>query len=156
MEREQIAPALGKIASGLYVATARIGDRPIGMLCSFVQQCGFEPPTLSVALAPSRPIVQALEGHGLFGLHILGTANTGLVKAFARPDAPDPFADRTLVDNMFGIPQLAEAWAFLGCKVVGKFAGGDHTLYIAEVFDGALQHPSGEPMTRVRANGFDY
>jgi hypothetical protein len=38
--RDRIAPALGKIASGLYIATARLPDGPFGMLCSFVEQAG--------------------------------------------------------------------------------------------------------------------
>lgn len=151
-----MAPALGKIASGLYVATARIGETPIGMLCSFVQQCSFEPPMISVVFAPERAIVQALDGHGLFGLHILAKNNGPLMKAFARPDAENPFAGHPLAENLFEIPQLEEAMAFLACKVVRRMPSGDHVLYIAEVFDGALQHPGSEAMTRVRSNGFDY
>ena len=156
MERERISPALGKISSGLFVATARIGDTPLGMLCSFVQQCSFDPPIVSVVLSPTRPIVEALDGHGLFGLHILARNNTALMKSFARPDALDPFANHELTENLFEIPQLSEAWVFLACKVAGKIPTGDHVLYLAEVFDGSVQHPGSEAMTRVRANGFDY
>ncbi len=155
-ERERMAPALGKIASGLYVATARIGDTPIGMLCSFVEQCSFAPPMISIAIGPTRPIVQALEGHALFGLHVLSKTNGGLLKSFARPDLGDPFAHHPLAENLFGIPQFEEAWVFLACKVAGKMKTGDHTLYFAEVFDGLVQHEGGEPNVRVRSNGFDY
>lgn len=156
MEREKISPALGKIASGLYVATARIGDRALGMLCSFVEQCSFAPPMISIAVAPGRPLLQALDGHGLFGLHILSKENGPLMKSFARPDVADPFAGHPLSENLFEIPQLSEAWVFLACKVAGKMTAGDHLLYIAEVFDGAVQQPSGEPMVRIRSNGFGY
>jgi flavin reductase (DIM6/NTAB) family NADH-FMN oxidoreductase RutF len=156
LEREQISPALARVASGLYIATAQIGEEPIGLLCSFVQQCGFFPPLISIAVAPDRPIVEALDGHGLFGLHPLGTGDTTLVKAFSHPHAANPFAGLTLIDNLFGIPQIAEATSFLACKVAGKHSHGDHTLYIAEVFEGALQHPENEPLIRKRVNGFDY
>jgi flavin reductase (DIM6/NTAB) family NADH-FMN oxidoreductase RutF len=155
-ERERIAPALGRIASGLYVATARIGETPLGMLCSFVEQCSFEPPMISIAVGPGRPLVQALDGHGLFGLHVLGKENKALMKSFARPEVKDPFAGHLLEENLFGIPQLVEASAFLACKVAGKMATGDHILYFAEVFDGKLQHPGQEPMIRIRPNGFGY
>ena len=151
-----IAPALGKIASGLFIATARIGETPLGMLCSFVEQCGFEPPMISIALAPTRPLLQALDGHGLFGLHILSKENSALVKSFGRPDASDAFAAHALTDNLFGIPQLTEAWVFLACKVAGKMPTGDHILFTAEVFDGIVQHQHGEAMIRIRSNGFDY
>ena len=54
------------------------------------------------------------------------------------------------------MPQFAEAWAFLVGQVRGRVPSGDHILYVAEVLDGALQQPAGEPMVRVRANGFGY
>ena len=155
-ERERIAAALGKVASGLYIATARIGDTPMGMLCSFVEQCSFEPPMISIAVAPGRGIIQALDGHGLFGLHILSKENNALLKSFARPDTEAPFDGHELVENLFGIPQFEEAWGYLACKVAGKAATGDHVLYFAEVFDGVLQHEGQEPMVRIRNNGFGY
>ncbi|MEI6351057.1 MAG: flavin reductase family protein [Verrucomicrobiota bacterium] len=155
-ERERIASALGKVASGLYIATARIGDTPMGMLCSFVEQCSFEPPMISIAIAPGRGIIQALDGHGLFGLHILSKENSALMKSFARLDAETPFAGHALVENLFEIPQFEEAWVYLACKVAGKAKTGDHILYFAEVFDGSLQQAGQEPMVRIRNNGFGY
>lgn len=152
----RIGPALGKIASGLYVATAKVDGAPTGMLCSFVEQASFEPPMISIALAPGRPIVAALEGDGVFGLHVLSKDNNALLKAFARGDNALAFSENALVENEFGIPQFADAWAFLACKVRGKIAAGDHIVFVAEVLDGALQKESGEPMVRVRANGFGY
>ncbi len=155
-DRERIAPALGKVASGLYIATAQIGEEPLGMLCSFVEQCSFAPPMISFAIGPNRPLVQALDGHGLFGIHVLSKENNALMKSFARHDAENPFEGHEIAENLFGIPQLTEAFAFLACKVAGKMVTGDHVLYFAEVFDGALQHPGREPMVRVRSNGFNY
>lgn len=156
MQRERIGPALGKITSGLYVATARVNGEPVGMLCSFVEQAGFEPPMISLAVAPGRPISAALEGNGMIGLHVLGKSNHGLVKSFARGGTPQSFASHEMVENAHGLPQFAEAWAFLACHVRGSLAAGDHVLYLAEVLDGALQHESDEPMTRTRRDGFGY
>lgn len=156
MDRERIAPALGKISSGIYVATASLGDEKLGLLCSFVEQCSFAPPMITIAVGANRPLVQALDGHGLFGLHVLSKQNNALMKSFARSGDSDPFAAHEMVDNLFGIPQLAEAWAFLSCKVSAKMPAGDHILYVAEVFDGALQHPGQEANVRVRPNGFTY
>lgn len=152
----RIGPALGKIASGLYIATARLHGAPVGMLCSFVEQAGFAPPMISIAIAPERPISAALAGGGTFGLHVLSKENSALLKSFARGGSAESFAAHAMVENEFDVPQFAEAWAFLACKVAGRMQAGDHTLYIAEVLDGALQHGDGEPMVRVRANGFGY
>ena len=75
MDREKIAPALGKISSGLYVVTALVAGEPHGMLCSFVEQAGFEPPMITIAVGRGRPIGAALDGPGLFGLHVLSKEN---------------------------------------------------------------------------------
>jgi flavin reductase (DIM6/NTAB) family NADH-FMN oxidoreductase RutF len=151
-----IAPALGKVASGLYIATAAVNGEPVGMLCSFVEQAGFEPPMITIAIAPDRPLSPALAPGGLFGLHILGKANNALMKSFARGHSPEAFASHAQVENPFGVPQFAEAWAFLVARVKGELPAGDHIVYLAEVLDGALQHEGDESMVRVRANGFKY
>jgi 3-hydroxy-9,10-secoandrosta-1,3,5(10)-triene-9,17-dione monooxygenase reductase component len=155
-EPSGIGPALGKIASGLYIATAHVKSEPVGMLCSFVEQAGFEPPMISVAVGNGRPIAAALEGNGFFGLHILSKENKELLKSFARGGTPASFAAHTMTTNSFGIPQFPEAWAFLACKVAAHVRAGDHTVYVAEVLDGALQHENQEPMIRIRAHGFGY
>ncbi len=153
-ERARIGAALAKVASGIYVATARVDDELVGMLCSFVEQCSFEPPMISIAVGKERALLQALDGHGLFGLHIISKENNALMKTFSRPG--DSFEGLDLVENLFEIPQIADAYAFLACKVAGRVVCGDHILYTAEVFDGELQHAGQEPMVRIRANGFKY
>jgi flavin reductase (DIM6/NTAB) family NADH-FMN oxidoreductase RutF len=154
--REQLGPALGKIASGLYIATARIAGEPVGMLCSFVEQAGFAPPMISLAIAPGRPLAAALEDEGIFGLHVLGKGNNALMKSFARGGSAESFAGHEMIENAHGVPQFAEAWAFLVARVRGHLPSGDHVLYLAEVLDGRLQHEGQEPMVRVRPSGFTY
>jgi flavin reductase (DIM6/NTAB) family NADH-FMN oxidoreductase RutF len=151
-----LAPALGKIASGLYIATARIDGEPIGMLCSFVEQASFEPPMITLAIAPGRPLTAALEGDGIFGLHVLSKNNNALMKSFARGGTAESFAAHELIENSHGVPQFAEAWAFLVGQVRQQIPAGDHTLYLAEILSGSLQKQGEEPMVRIRSNGFAY
>ena len=153
---ERIGPALGKIPSGLFIATANVDGNPMGMLCSFVEQAGFQPPMISMAVGHGRPITAALDGHGVFALHILSKDNNVLLKAFARGDNPAAFTELPLVENPHNVPQFADAWAVLIAKVSGRVEAGDHTLYVAEVIDGALQKEGQEPQVRVRTNGFGY
>ena len=156
MNRESIGPALGKITSGIFVATAAHEGQRIGMLASFVEQAAFEPPMISMAIARGRAILAALDGGGVFGINILGKENHRLVRSFVKMQENDPFAGHELVGNAHDVPQFAEAMAFLVCKVVNKTEAGDHWLYLAEVIDGALQHEHEQPMFRIRRNGFDY
>jgi flavin reductase (DIM6/NTAB) family NADH-FMN oxidoreductase RutF len=154
--KAKIAPALGKIASGLYIATARVDGAPVGMLCSFVEQASFEPPMITLAVAPERPISPALEDEGIFGLHVLAKGDHVLMKSFARGSTPDSFATHELIENEWKVPQFAEAWAFLVAKVRQQVRAGDHIVYVADVLHGALQKERQESMVRVRSNGFSY
>jgi flavin reductase (DIM6/NTAB) family NADH-FMN oxidoreductase RutF len=156
MDQNRVGPALGKIASGLYIATGIAHGEPVGMLCSFVEQASFEPPMISLAIAPGRPITAVLDAREPFGLHVLSKDNNALMKSFARGGTPESFSAHEAVTNDYGVPQFAEAWAFLVCRVVTSMPAGDHLLYLAEVLDGALQHEGREANVRIRANGFNY
>ena len=151
-----LAPALGKISSGLYVVTAVVGGFPVGMLCSFVEQASFAPPMVTLAIAPGRPLSPALEPGGYIGLHVLSKANQPLMKSFARGSSPESFASHELLPQEHGIPRFAEAWVFLACRVAGSLPAGDHRVYLAQVLEGTVQHEGAEPMIRTRANGFSY
>ena len=155
-QQAAIAPALGKIPSGLYVVTAMVEGEPIGMLCSFVEQAGFAPPMITLAVAPDRPLSPALKPGGHIGLHVLGKSNNALMKSFARGHSAEAFGQHAQVENRFGVPQFAEAYAFLVARVKGELAAGDHIVYLAEVLDGTLQHEGDESMVRIRPNGFKY
>jgi flavin reductase (DIM6/NTAB) family NADH-FMN oxidoreductase RutF len=153
---EGLKAALGRIPSGLYAVGAVHEGRRMGMLCSFVEQAGFEPPMISIALGTDRPLRGVVEGGGLFSVNILGTEDKSLLAAFASGREEDPFAAFTLVENGHRLPQLADALAWLACRPCGSVAAGDHVLYVAEVVEGCLHREGGEPMIRVRKNGLSY
>ena len=50
MNVERIGAALGKIPSGVFIATSTQDGEEIGMLASFVEQAGFNPPTITLSL----------------------------------------------------------------------------------------------------------
>jgi len=156
MNKEQTGPALGKIASGIYIATSHLDGRPVGMLSSFVEQAGFDPPMVTIAVQPGRILQKALEETQLLGLNILSDHDQPLMKPFAQSENEDPFAGLDLVKNEHELPQLADAMAFLACEVEGKLACGDHVIYSAKVLSGVLQDDSADPMVRIRKNGFGY
>ncbi|HAA88643.1 MAG TPA: flavin reductase family protein, partial [Verrucomicrobiales bacterium] len=54
MNEERIGPALGKLPSGVYIATSTLDGEEVGMLASFVEQAGFEPPTITAAISAGR------------------------------------------------------------------------------------------------------
>lgn len=156
MNVERIGAALGKIPSGVFIATSSQDGEEIGMLASFVEQAGFNPPTITVAIGLDRRLNQAVEESNMIGINILAEEDARLMKPFNQQDNRSPFDSLELEDNEYELPQLSDALGFLACKIVGKIEGGDHIIYAAEVIDGVLNDPSRSPMVRVRKNGFHY
>src|SRR5438093_11465086 len=82
--QRQLASALGRIPSGLFVVTAKRGEAETGMLASWVQQCAFEPPHLSVAIKKEREILTWLTEDSPFTVNILDESQTDMIVHFGR------------------------------------------------------------------------
>jgi flavin reductase (DIM6/NTAB) family NADH-FMN oxidoreductase RutF len=128
------------------------------MLASWVQQVGFEPPALVVALKQGRPIESLVLSSGAFVISVVDAASKGLLGHFARGFEPgaDAFTGIDVAMSTLGIPYPRNAAAHLVCRVRGKVADWtDHTVVCGEVVagDGILER---EPLVHLRKNGFSY
>ncbi len=155
--RHDCLAALGRVASGLFVLSARNGDAETGLLASWVQQCSFEPPLVTVALKRGREVAGWLMQDATFVLNILDDCQTDMVAHFGRGFASgEPaFADLE-VERPHGLPPvLIESLAYLECRVTERLPTGDHDLLIARVVGGRVLN-EGLPMVHVRKNGTHY
>ncbi len=154
---KQMAAALGRVPSGIFVVTVAQGDVTTGMLASFVQQCSFRPPRLSLALKPDRPIAGLLPSGAAFTLNILESSQTEIVAHFGKGFAlgEDAFRNLTIEKRDGAGPVLTEALAFLECQVVTRVPAGDHELVIADIRAGRVLD-EGQPMVHIRKNGMHY
>jgi flavin reductase (DIM6/NTAB) family NADH-FMN oxidoreductase RutF len=151
------ARALGAIPSGLFIATAGSGAQATGTLVSFVQQVGFEPPVVTVAVKKGRPLESLVRDGGRFCIGVLDKASSGLLGHFAKGfDPGEPAFDgvATATDDA-GVPYLTDAVAWLSCKVVGEADWTDHVLFAGEVVAGG-RRDDGSPMVHLRKNGLSY
>ena len=155
--RKQLAATVGRIPSGLFILTARQGERETGMLASWVQQCAFEPPHISLALQRDRALIAWLSQGAAFTLNILDDSQTDMIAHFGRGFALDePAFDGLDVERPeTGGPVLQEALAFLQCRITGRHHVGDHELFLAEVVGGRVLS-EGQPMIHIRKSGFHY
>jgi len=153
-----LAAALGRVPSGLFVLTARNGARETAMLASWVQQCSFEPPQVSVAIRKGRSVLPWLtEDNVPVVVNVLPEGAKRYVAHFGKGvEAGEPAFDGIPVDRtVAAAPVLTEALAYLECHVSGWADATDHVLFILEVVGGAVQH-DGRPATHVRRNGMHY
>src|ERR671917_1691696 len=148
-ELTRLGQALGRVPSGLYILTVRHDGKSTGMLASWVQQAGFDPPMVTVAVNADRFVGDWIERSGRFALNQIATGSKSLIRHFGRGFAADSPAFEGLAapdeELARGGPILEGAMAFLDAEVVGRLAGGDHRLFLARIVPGGLPHPQGQP-----------
>jgi flavin reductase (DIM6/NTAB) family NADH-FMN oxidoreductase RutF len=152
-----LASALGRVPSGIFVLTVARDGIETGMLASWVQQCSFEPPQISVAIRPTREIVKLLTDGAHFTLNILESSETDMIVHFGRGFAltQDAFAGLEVRRQPPGGPILTESLGYLECAVASRVSGGDHDLFVSRVLGGELLD-EGQPMVHIRKNGLHY
>src|SRR5438132_2924106 len=113
--RRQLAATLGRIPSGLFILSARRGHAETGVLTSWVQQCAFAPPQISVALQRDRPLIAWLTEGAAFTLNILDDSQTDMIAHFGRGFAlHEPAFEGLEVERLKTCgPILKEALAYL-------------------------------------------
>jgi flavin reductase (DIM6/NTAB) family NADH-FMN oxidoreductase RutF len=163
------ATALGRIPSGLFVVTWQAADPTApagavdrGMLASWVMQAGFEPPMVTIAVAPARDLLAAIDQCLPFVLNVLGESQRPLLARFGRPAAAgqSQFDGLEVVRTPTGAAALAGVAAWLECRPVSQTGGGggaagDHCVVLARVV-AASADAERQPLVHLRRNGLRY
>jgi flavin reductase (DIM6/NTAB) family NADH-FMN oxidoreductase RutF len=151
------APVLGRVASGIFILTVGQGDEATGMLASWVQQAGFEPPMITVAVNRQRYVCDWLAAGQPFVLNVVAEGQSHLLKHFGKGFEPGEPAFSGLeihvADN--GVPALVDALGRLECEPTSHVDSGDHRVFLARVTAGAMG-PRSAPMVHIRKSGANY
>ncbi len=157
MPAPEFAAALGRVPSGIFVLTCRRGTDEAALLASWVQQCSFDPPMLSVAVRRGREVADWLAEGAPFAINILGENQKDLLAHFGKGLmlAELPEAERRVERADGRAAVLTEALAVLHCEPVGNCAAGDHHLIVGRIVAGQLRTDE-RPMVHVRKSGLNY
>jgi len=153
--------ALGRVVSGLYIVTCAGKQANYGFLASWVQQAGFSPPAVSIAIKQDRPIMREMKAGIVLCLNQLAKDDPdskALMGAFARGFAigEDAFAGQAMGAAPNGGKYLTKALGYLECRLLRVLEPStEHNLVIGEVVSGAMLK-AGEPWVHVRKSGANY
>ena len=155
-----VGAALGKIPSGLAIATAQQGAERTGFLASWFQQVSFDPPLVMVCVKAGRPIESLIERSGHFALNFLAEGDFPSLKRYGKGFEPsrDPWVE-TPADLLDGDnpPVFAKGFAYLVLRRTRTLdAGGNHLIHIDEVVSDGVQNPEAKPYIHIRKDGFGY
>ena len=151
VEIPDAAQAMGSIPSGLFILTTGRGDAATGLLTSFVQQAGFDPLAVTVAIQRKRDVAELIRREKAFCLSILRRESKRLLAHFARGFEGGEPAFEGLSTELcdLGIPYLSDAHGHLVCELIGENTWTDHVLFCARVIGGG-GHSAGHPWTHLR------
>lgn len=154
----EFAAPLGRVPSGLFILTAADGHNETGMLASWVMQCSFDPPRVSVAVKPDRYVSGWLRDGAAVTLNLIADGDKRLMAHFGKGFGPgEPAFAGLAVEHPAGeAPVLTEALGHLLCRVASRHSAGDHDLVVVTVVGGKMHQPDGKPYLHVRKNGLRY
>ncbi len=134
--------------TGVYVITAKSGDKINGMTAAWVTQISFRPALVGVAIAPQRYTYSLIKNSGIFCINALPEGAMELAKHFGFKSGRkvDKFENVPHTYAKNGSPVLKDAYAYLECKVENDFEVGDHTLFIGSILDGKELDTEAQPL----------
>ena len=139
VDKDTFRAALGQWPSGVTVVTTLVDGKWHGMTASSFSSVSAEPPLVSVCLLKGIYTHDLIADSKVFGINILAADQTEVGKVFAgmRPDVDDRFDGVAAHTEQTGVPLFDHALAWLDCRVVHEYDGGDHTIFVGEVLAAA-------------------
>ncbi|HBY97952.1 MAG: flavin reductase family protein [Ardenticatenaceae bacterium] len=131
---------MSHFATGVTIVTTRQGSIVHGMTVNAFCSVSLDPMLVLVSVAKTLRSHFLIEASGSFAVNILAMEQMGWAERFAGriPDVEDRFAGLPYTDAITGSPVLSGAIAWVDCRLWATYNGGDHTLFVGEVVDGAI------------------
>ncbi len=119
---------------GVSVVAADVEGNRIGVTVGSLVSLSLEPPLVGISVGRDLALHELLRAAGAFAVSILRGDQGDVAAHFARGMPPIALWSRfdTRV-GATGAPLLADALAWLECRVVAEHGVGDHTFFVGEV-----------------------
>jgi len=127
--------ALARFATGVTVVTTGFEDKFYGLTVSAFCSVSLNPFLVLISIEKTSQTHVMLHKSQVYAVNILTAQQQYLSERFARKDfeGDKTFADIKLHTAETGAPLFEEALAYIDCRVVAEYDGGDHTLFLGEV-----------------------
>jgi len=133
VSKDEFRAALSRFISGVTVVTTLGTDnRPAGITVSAFSSVSLEPPLVLVCIDKRASLHNYLTEGSFFAVNILAEDQRDVSRLFASKDE-DRFDGSRYSWGVSGAPLLDNALAYIECRVVHAYPGGDHTIIVGEV-----------------------
>jgi flavin reductase (DIM6/NTAB) family NADH-FMN oxidoreductase RutF len=107
-----------------------------GMTATAFSSVSLDPPLVLVCVKSESIGAEVIRTNRVFAVNILGVRQEALSNLFASKDRPrgrEAFAEIPHREIATGAPVIDQVAAFLDCRLVQTYEGGDHLMFIGEV-----------------------
>jgi flavin reductase (DIM6/NTAB) family NADH-FMN oxidoreductase RutF len=148
--------ALRLFTYGLYAVTTGGADEWNAFTANWLSQVSFDPPLVALSIENASVSLPMIRSSGLFAVNVYGAEQRELAGRLGRSlgKSPDKLAGMARETAESGCPLLADAIAWVECRVESELPAGDSTLLVGRVV-GAGVRQQAEPLT-MRAAGFKH
>jgi flavin reductase (DIM6/NTAB) family NADH-FMN oxidoreductase RutF/DNA-binding IclR family transcriptional regulator len=133
IDSRELRNVFGSFVTGVTVITTLDTDgRPYGLTANSFSSVSLDPPLIlwsQSLVSPSYPVFRDAER---FAVSILSQHQTDLSSRFAKSSG-DKFSGVETIEGIGGIPLINGASAYLECRKVTSYPGGDHAVFLGEV-----------------------
>jgi 3-hydroxy-9,10-secoandrosta-1,3,5(10)-triene-9,17-dione monooxygenase reductase component len=141
----------GHFVTGVTVVTSGLAGTAAGATVNSFTSVSLEPPLVLFCLHNQSRLRPVVENCGVYVVNFLAGRQKRLAWAFAERDTAD-LRDVAHHHASTGVPVLSEALAFLSCRLVDRFEGGDHAIFLGEVVELGLPSRHAEPLIFFRGS----
>ena len=131
---EEFRKALRHFPAGVTIVTVKAGDKRHGLTVSAFASVSADPPLVTVVIDNRHRALELLGADGaVFAVNFLRHDQSSLSNRFAWVKDEDRFAMGDWSTATTGAPILADALAWLDCRIHARYPAGSHTIYVGEV-----------------------
>jgi flavin reductase len=120
--------------SGVCVVSANVDGQSVATTMGSLVSLSLDPPLVGVSVGRELALHELLRTAGAFAVSILRGHQADVAAHFARGMPPLVLWDSVpLRHGATGAPLLAEALAWIECRLWARYDAGDHSIFVGEV-----------------------
>ena len=139
---------MGRFATGVSVVAARQGPFLSGMTANAVASISVDPPIMLASIATHSETHAAILGSHSFAISVLAAEQQPLAECFAQRISADKlrrFCGAEWHEAETGSPILEGAIAYFDCRLMERYSGGDHSIFLGEIVSAGYREDA-EPL----------
>ncbi len=133
-DKRELRNVLGAFVTGVTVVTTIDSEgKPQGVTANSFSSVSLEPPLVLWSQAMAARSYPAFRDADRFVVNILSRDQVDVSRQFASSGVPDKFLGVPCTAGLGGVPVIDGCTAYLECRRVATYPGGDHVVFLGQV-----------------------